>query len=143
MTITSTFPVTGLTSTTIMEISVTSTTISTYPACATNNILSVAPDNGSITNAYNNGFADGSGSTFDVAIAPSAYDCCVLCQLTADCQASAWSAEQNNRCVLLHNSARTCPAQSASQLFFVSNPSTTDAWTVSNGNCGYLQYAAT
>jgi len=126
---------------------VTTTTVSivpTYAACANNNILSIAPDGERISNIFNNGNGQPQGTSIydNVPNVASAYDCCVLCQQAAGCQASGLNAE-TGRCVLLHNQQRTCPAQSSAQVVFISEEVSAEFYTISNGQCGFLEFFQT
>lgn len=119
------------------QVSTYTTTVSSYAACATNNILGPTLPNGNIIdNVYNDGVNN--PSIFTLQTTADAYDCCVQCITASDCTSSAFS---NGECLLLQNSASTCGDQSSNPGFYVSEAAGQGGETtyvLSNGNCGYL-----
>ncbi|KAF2501738.1 hypothetical protein BU16DRAFT_206517 [Lophium mytilinum] len=116
------------TTTTTVEAAAATTVIA---ACAADNI--VGPIDGrSIYNVFNIG--PNAATIYDNAAATSAYDCCAQCFNKDGCTGSIYGY---GRCLLMHNSARTCDSQSANVAYFVAQTGS-GGYAVSNGNCGYL-----
>ncbi|KAL8938606.1 MAG: hypothetical protein Q9211_003131 [Gyalolechia sp. 1 TL-2023] len=119
-----------------------STTITSYAACATDNILGPKVDKEDLflvdlmTDASN---PPDPGSSGQMVPANSAYDCCVRCLLSSqNCQYSVFFT--NGGCGHLLNPTGSCPGQDfqAGKLKLVSEQSVNIAYgmAVSNGPCG-------
>lgn len=106
------------------------TTLTSYAACATNNVLS-SINGQSIYNAH----AFGSDANWLDAHTASAVACCELCQRStgdAGCQAYAYTPTD---CWLAYSLAGACPAGQEQGYFELGSQS---FYTGGNGPCGYF-----
>ncbi|KAF4963488.1 hypothetical protein FSARC_8497 [Fusarium sarcochroum] len=134
-TVTTSAIVTVMTTTTSTATSITSVTSTatsvapaqtTYAACSANNLVNSANGGHSIESLSISG-------TFLQANVNTPYDCCVSCQLTANCVGAGFA---DSKCSMVIGT--TCDATSEDQAGFGTEDTTDLYLTISNGPCGQL-----
>lgn len=127
---TTVYPTTDVTSTsTVTYISASSTT---YAACATDNMVSSANGDSSIT--FEGGIGTDSVGYSEVSGINDSYDCCVACQtFTGDCGGYLYAT---GFCELI--TYTTCSPTTANAEFETEGPADGDGFTVGNGPCGQI-----
>lgn len=116
-------------------------TATSYDACGTDNVIGPLAPSGTI---YSFRKTNNSYNLTEIGTPDNGTDCCIACQLADACAASVYSA--NGGCILISPSdPTTCPVGSNNALagyYEVGNGTSLDEgdyYTVSNGNCGYLE----